>query len=224
MQNQSLQRSKTLVILAMLCAISYVVMFISKTAFAPLTVAGILTFDLKDVIIAIGGFLFGPLHALSVSVVVSLIEMVTVSETGPIGLIMNILSTAAFVCPAAYIYQKRHTPARAVGGLIMGVLAMAAVMMLWNYLITPIYYELDRKIVADMLLPIFLPFNLLKGSMNAAVTMLLYKPVVLALRKAHLVPQPENKSQGGFHWGMLIISFMALVTVVLLILVFTGII
>ena len=55
-----------------------------------------------------------------------------------------------------------------------------------------------RDAVADMLLPVFLPFNLLKGGLNAAFTMMLYKPVVSALRAARLVPesdlaQPSNR-------------------------------
>ena len=66
---------RTVVSTGMLCAIAYVVMLASKTIFAPLTVVGFLTFDMKDVIIAIGGFLYGPLNALCISVVTSLIEL-----------------------------------------------------------------------------------------------------------------------------------------------------
>ena len=109
---------RTIVCTGMLCAISYVVMFLSKTIFAPLTVAGFLTFDMKDVIIAIGGFLYGPLNALCISLVTSVIEMFTVSETGPIGLLMNVLSTIAFACPAAFIYKRRQKLSGAVAGLL----------------------------------------------------------------------------------------------------------
>lgn len=31
--------------------------------------------------------------------------------------------------------------------------------------------------VAELLLPVFLPFNLLKGSLNTVLTLLIYKPV-----------------------------------------------
>ena len=41
---------------------------------------------------------------------------------------------------------------------------------------------LTREAVAAMLLPVFLPYNLLKCAMNAALTMLIYKPLVNALR------------------------------------------
>ena len=48
-----------------------------------------------------------------------------------------------------------------------------------------------------MLVPVFLPFNLTKALMNGALTMFLYKPVVVALRKAHLAPESSGHDQGG---------------------------
>ena len=217
---------RTIVCTGMLCAISYVVMFLSKTIFAPLTVAGFLTFDMKDVIIAIGGFLYGPLNALCISVVTSLIEMVTVSETGPIGLLMNVLSTIAFVCPAAFIYKRRQTLSAAVIGLVVGGLLMSGIMLLWNYLITPLYMNVPRDVVVAMLPTAFLPFNLVKALMNGALTMLLYKPVVTALRKARLAPEHESTAQVQKRrtMGVSIVAIILLATAVLLGLVLAGVI
>lgn len=224
--NRSTSRSSSahvrrVVCLAMLCAIAYVVMFLSKTLiFAPIQIAGFLTFDLKDVVIAIGGFIFGPLSAFIISAVVSLIEMVTVSDTGPIGLLMNVLSTIVFVCPAAFIYKCRHKLSRAVIGLILGGILMIAVMLLWNYLITPLYQNVPRAVIADMLLPVFLPFNAVKGLMNGALTIILYKPVVTALRKARLVPELQASGGSGSirssKPAITIIAVIALATALLL--------
>ena len=72
--------ARDLTIMALLAAVSYVVMYLSKLI--PVNVLGFLNFDLKDVIICISGFLYGPLAAAGLSVVVSLIEMVTISSTG----------------------------------------------------------------------------------------------------------------------------------------------
>lgn len=213
---------KKLASMAMLCAIAYAVMFLSKLIFAPLTVAGFLTLDLKDVIIAIGGFIYGPLSAVVISVVVSLIEMFTVSDTGPIGLLMNVLSTVAFVCPAAYLYKKHRSIPGVVSGLVAGGILMTVVMLLWNYLITPIYMNVPREVVAGMLVPIFLPFNLVKSVMNGALTMLLYKPVVTALRKARLVPTHEGGSKDKFKISVTITGVIVLATAILLALVLAG--
>ncbi len=199
--------TRTLACTAMLCAVAYVVMYLSKSLFSFMAVAGFLKFDLKDVIIAIGGFLFGPLNVLCVSVAVSFIEMITVSTTGPWGLLMNIISTCTFLCPAAYLYKRNRTFKWAILGLCIGGIFMTGSMMLWNYLVTPIYQGMPRQAIADMLLPVFLPFNLTKGLMNGALTMLLYKPVVVALRKAHLVP--ESSGQGS-KTSTLAVSLVAL--------------
>lgn len=201
--------ARTIACTGMLCAVAYVAMYLSKNIFSFMAVAGFLKFDLKDVVIAIGGFLFGPLNVLCVSTVVSLIEMITVSSTGPWGLLMNIISTCTFLCPAAWLYKKNRSFKWAVLGLCIGGVFMTASMMLWNYLVTPIYQGMPRAAVAEMLLPVFLPFNLTKALMNGALTMLLYKPVVVALRKAHLVPE-SDRSGSGKKTNTLAVSIVAL--------------
>ena len=60
-------------------------------------------------------------------------------------------------------------------------------MLLWNYLIAPIYMGCSREEVAQLLLPAFLPFNLIKGGLNAAGVLLVYRPVITALVRSRLV-------------------------------------
>ena len=150
--------------------------------------------------------------------VLSLVEMLTISDTGLIGFVMNVLSTSAFACTAAFIYQKKHTLKGAVAGLLSGVVLMTIVMLLWNYLITPLYMGYPREAVAALLPTVFLPFNLLKGGLNAALTLLIYKPVVSALRKAHLVPESPSGSPktGRINWGVTLVALIALVTFIAL--------
>lgn len=126
------------------------------------------------------------------SVVVSFLEMVTISSTGIIGCVMNILSTWGFACVATLIYKRVHTLKGAIIGLAAGCLTATALMLLWNYLITPLYMGLAREAVVEMLLPIFLPYNLLKCAMNAALTMLIYKPLVTALRRGVFTEKVET--------------------------------
>ncbi len=165
-----------------------------------------------------------------VSVIVSLIEMVTISENGPIGLIMNIVSTCSFACTASFIYKKKRTLSGAVIGLVAGSLTMVVVMLLWNYLITPIYMADTREAVADtrkavaaMLLPVFLPFNLLKAGLNAGFTFLLYKPITMALRKAGYISDSQNM-QSRKPIGLWLLAGGIVITCILLILSFNGII
>ncbi|MDD2283650.1 MAG: ECF transporter S component [Eubacteriales bacterium] len=209
--------TKKIVTLAMLSAIAYVVMAVGRIPIIP--TVEFLKYDPKDIIITIGGFVFGPLSAFLMSVVVSLVEMVTVSESGIIGLIMNVISTCAFACTAAFIYKHKRTLSGAVIGLIAGGLAMTGIMLLWNYIITPIYMGVPRETVANMLMPIFLPFNLLKSGLNAALTMLLYKPLITVFRKSNLIPEPEaNGKKQIFNLGVLLVSLFVLGTCILIIL------
>jgi riboflavin transporter FmnP len=175
----------------MLCALAYVVMVFGRIPV--LTVPPYLKYDPKDVIIVIGGFLYGPLAAFYITFVVAFFEMVTVSETAWIGATMNLVSSCAFACTAALIYKHQRSMKGAVMGLVAGWLSATAVMLLWNYLLTPIFLGYPRDVVAQMLIPVFLPFNLLKGGMNAAVTMLVYKPVRVALHRSRLLPVEESR-------------------------------
>lgn len=220
--SRSRMNLRTLSSLGMLTAVAYVVMYLSKML--P-QVAGFLQLDLKDTVICIGGFLFGPVASAVISLIVALVEMFSVSDTGPIGMVMNVLATCSFCCTAAFVYKKRHTKKGAVLGLFLGVAALTVVMLLWNYLITPLYMGVERDVVKDMLVPIILPFNLVKGGLNTALILVLYKPVVTALRQARLVPESQTAFQktGKVSMGFALFSFALLATFVVLALVLMGI-
>ncbi len=203
---------RRLCIMALLCAIAF-----AAVALIRIPVVVFLKYEPKDVILTIGGFLFGPVAGGLMATVVALMEL-TISETGAIGALMNALSSCLFVCTASAIYTRRKTLGRAVIGLIAGTLAATAGMLLWNYLVTPLYMGLPREQIAGMLLPVFLPFNLLKTGLNAALTMLLYKGVARSLRAAHLLP-PSPSSTGensrpANRW-VWVVSLFVLVTLIL---------
>lgn len=187
-------KTKKMIIMAVLCALAYVVMMVIKIP----TVA-FLSYEPKDIVITIGGFMFGPLSAVIISVIVSFVEMLTASSTGWWGMLMNIISSCAFAGTASLIYKKKHTLTGAVIGLCTGWLFTAGIMVLCNYIITPIYMGVTREAVAEMLFPIFLPFNLIKYGINTAVTLILYKPIVTALRKAHLLPEESGRPAKAGH-------------------------
>ncbi len=101
---------------------------------------------------------------------------------------------------------------------------MTVCMLLWNYIITPFYMGVDRAVVAGMLIPTFLPFNLIKAGINLALSLLLYKPIVSALRLANLLPKSQARaSKRSVQAGFTLISLFVLLTFVLLFLVFSGI-
>lgn len=208
--------------IGMLCALAYMVMVIIKVP-----VVLFLQYEPKDVIITLGGFIFGPMASFLISFIVGIVEMVTVSDTGIIGCIMNILSSVSFACVAAFIYKREHSRKGAIKGLVLGSVAMTVIMLLWNYLITPLYMGYPRETVAAMLIPTFLPFNLLKSGLNSAILLLIYKPVVTALRKARLIePQAAGteSGKGVSSFGIGAVAVLIIATCVLIILSMQGII
>lgn len=211
-------KTKRITTIGMLCAIAFATVTIGRVP-----VVLFLKYDPKDIFIALGGFLFGPITSFYVSVIVSIIEMMTISETGILGCIMNIISSCSFACVASAIYKKKRTIHGAIIGLVSGCISMVCVMLLWNYLITPIYMGYPREAVVQLLLPAFLPFNLLKGVLNAAFTFLLYKPIVHALRKTGLVEGNSSQSTQK-HVGLMILFSLIIVTCILIILSMNGVI
>ena len=200
--------TRTLTLTAMLGAMAYLLMLVGR-----IPVVLFLSYDPKDAIIAIGGFLLGPMPAVTISLVVSFVEMLSASATGPIGFVMNVLSTCAFVLPAAILYRKKRTLGSAATGLALGVVCATVAMLAWNYLITPLYMGVPRSAVAEMLVPVFLPFNLIKGTLNAAFAMLIYKPVSRTLRRAHLLPAKESAAGGAkpYQWMPAVVSVILII-------------
>ncbi|MBQ8797241.1 MAG: ECF transporter S component [Oscillospiraceae bacterium] len=207
---------RKMILMALFAAIAYMIV-----ALVRIPVVLFLSYEPKDVVITIGGFLLGPIASFIISLIVSLVEMVTISQTGLIGCLMNLISTCSFACTAAIIYKKQHSLKGAILGLLAGSVSMIAVMLLWNWLITPLYIGVSRDAVQGMLVPVFLPFNALKSGLNSALILGLYKPLTTALRKTRLLPASEKPASGA-KAGIYLFAVFLLAACILLLLVFQG--
>jgi len=216
MKNRS-EALRRWVLIAMLAALAYLIV-----SYIRIPVVLFLKYEPKDVIITVGGFLLGPMASFLISLVVSLVEMVYISDTGPIGALMNLLSTCSFACAASLVYKKCHKLRGAVLGLAAGSLGMIGAMLLWNWLITPLYMGVSREQVEGMLLPVFLPFNALKAGFNSALILALYKPLTSALRRTRLLPE-TSAPKGSPKPGLYLFALGLLATCVVLLLVLKGI-
>jgi len=187
--------------IAMVAAIAFVVML---AGFHFMSAAPFLKYEAKDVILTMGGFIYGPVGAMAAAALVAFIEMVTVSETGIVGFWMNFLAASSFAGVASLIYRKKRTVGGAGLGLFCGTASLTIMMLVWNYLITPSYMKVPREVVVSMLLPVFLPFNLIKGGLNSAFILLIYKPLTTALKSSRLLyvenapaPSPGAAASGA---------------------------
>ena len=211
-------KTKKLTTVGMLCAFAYVATVIGRV---PLVL--FLKYDPKDIIIAISGLIFDPLTSFFIALIVSLVEMFTISENGILGFLMNVISSCSFACTASFVYKKKRKLSGAVVGLFCGWGCMVLVMLLWNYLVTPIYMGYPREAVVELLIPAFLPFNLIKGGLNAAITMILYKPIVTALGCTRLIEANQIKPKTKLNVGLMLIALWIIIACILLLLSIEGV-
>jgi riboflavin transporter FmnP len=215
---------KTLTVLGVLCAIAYILASLIRIPLVP--AVGFLGYEPKDVVFVIAGFLYGPFAPLVMAAVIALLEGFTTSVMGPIGIPMNFIASVTFGCTASIVYRKWHTIEGAVVGLTLSVVLTTGVMLLWNYALTPILMGIPRHVVEAMLIPGFLPFNLIKCTLNAAIIMLLYKPIRKALEMSRLLPvsaEPDAKP-AKISIGVLLVSAFILITCIVVVLSWQGII
>ena len=181
------QQIKRMTALAMFAALAYVIHFVHIPV-------GFLNLDFKDVVITVCGMYFGPLSGVFLAVLVPILEFITVSETGPYGLIMNILSSVTFVGVASLIYRFKKTLSGAIVGLVSAVLSMTAVMIVANLVITPYYMGVSLAEVGALIPKLLLPFNAIKAVLNASLTLCLYKPLTSVLKRTGFGKKTPNNT------------------------------
>lgn len=168
--------TRQLVSMAMLGAISIVL--VSVVHFPLIPAAPFLEYDPADIPILIGTFAYGPLAGLLMTIVVSVIQGVTVSaQSGPIGVIMHIFATGFCVLVAGGIYSRNKTKKTAIVALVFGALVQTLAMVLMNMIFTPLFMGTPLETVLAMMVPAIIPFNLLKAGINCVITFLLYKSI-----------------------------------------------
>ena len=177
--------TKRLVGIAVFSSLAFVVALVCQII--P-SVAGFLSLDFKDAVIAMASFIYGPTSAVLIALIASAIELITVSTTGWYGFAMNFVSSATFSLVASLIYRKFKSLNGAIASFASAVVATVSVMLLLNTFVTPLYMAqigvpLDRAGVVAMIPTVLLPFNLAKSLINSALAMLLYKPVSNACRR-----------------------------------------
>ncbi|MBR5559665.1 MAG: ECF transporter S component [Oscillospiraceae bacterium] len=169
-------KTRRLTAMAMLVAVSVILLYLVHFPIFP--AASFLEYDPADIPILIGAFLFGPTAGLAITVVASVIQGVTVSAaSGPIGIIMHIISTGSMVLVAGNIYRKMHTRKGAAIALVAGVITMTTAMCICNLIFTPIFMGAPIEAVLSMLVPIIMPFNLIKSGVNSVITFVVYKSI-----------------------------------------------
>jgi riboflavin transporter FmnP len=137
--------------------------------------APFLLYDPGNVFLLIGSFKLGPKIGILMCFITALLFALITGQGGPYGALMNFLATGTLIFVSSQIYLLNHTKRGAILGMILGTLAMTLIMIPANLIITPFYLGVEREIVIKMLIPVIIPFNLLKGIISGFLTFILYK-------------------------------------------------
>lgn len=171
-----------LCVMAMLTALSIVLVYTVRMPLIP--AAPFLEYDAADIPVLIGSMMLGPVSGIIILLAVCIIQALTVSaSSGWIGFVMHFIASSVLVLTASLIYKKKQTTASLVIGLIIGSIAMTAVMIPLNLLFTGIFLGAGVETVVGMLIPAIIPFNLLKAGINSVVTFAVFTPIKTILKK-----------------------------------------
>ncbi len=170
--NTNTWATRDLVTMALLCAVGVLLSFVEVPL---LPGVSFLKFDPSLVPAMVCGFAFGPAGGLSVGVVGALIHGVLFADFT--GCIMNILVVFGFVLPASLVYKKSRTYKAAIAGLAISVVGATVMAIAGNLILTPAYMGVPLQTVIDMIIPVFLPFNLIKAVVNSVLTLAVYKAI-----------------------------------------------
>lgn len=190
--------TRNLVKISVLGAIGMVLMFFElSVGFAP----PFLKLDISDMPGLIGSFAMGPMAGVLVQFLKNILSLlIEGTSTGGVGELSNFIVGSVFVYAAGFIYYRKKDFKHAVLGLGLGIILMTIFASLSNYFVVfPLYSRvmipLDKiiemaasvnKLVVDyksLILYAVVPFNILKGLVVSAVTLLIYKRVSPILHK-----------------------------------------
>lgn len=155
-----------LVFLAMIGALSFVLMWFG---FPIIPAAPYLKFEPSDVPLMLATIAYGPVAGIMALTIKNLMYFL-LHGSNIFGIFMNFCASATFLLVGYFVNKKMNF---AVSGGA-GAIAMALVMIPLNMIIVPLEFGLPLEKVQALLLPVYIPFNLIKGSLNTVLFILLW--------------------------------------------------
>lgn len=152
--------------IAVILAVSFHVPIIPAAAY--------LEYDMADIPILFITLSLGIPYGLISTIVVSVLQGVAASASGIIGIIMHIFATSILVIVSGLIYKRFNSIVGLILALIIGVIAWVVGMIIFNIIFTPIFLGTPRQAVIEMIVPITIPFNLIKAGANSVAGAILY--------------------------------------------------
>ncbi len=170
--NSNVWSTRQLVTMALMCAIGTLLSFVEFPLLPGVTW---LKFDASNMPAMVAGFAYGPAGGVAVGIVTAIIHGLLMADFT--GALMNILVVTCFVLPASLMYKKNRTYKFAIIGLVLSIIAGILGAVVGNLLLTPTWLGVPFDVVVAMVIPVLIPFNALKGLLNAVLTLIIYKSI-----------------------------------------------
>ena len=174
--------------LGMLTALSIILVYAIHFPIFP--AATYLEYDMADVPILIGAFLYGPWWGLGLTAVVSVLQWLLVSPQSLwVGAVIHFFATGSYVIAAGLIYSRNKTRNAALLGMAIGAVLQTLMMIPMNLIFTVHFFGVPREAVVALLPTAIIPFNAIKTVANSIITFLLYKRVAKLFEKDLVRPR-----------------------------------
>lgn len=158
-----------IVFLSMLSAMSFVLMWLSIPVFPP---APYLKYDPSDLPLLLATIIYGPFAGLMTLAVKN--TMYFLLHGGNIfSILMNFSASATFLLVTSFFYKRINLIVSGSAGAV----AMALIMVPMNMVIVPLIHGVPFEKVWALMLPIYIPFNLIKGCLNVTLFLLTWKVI-----------------------------------------------
>ena len=193
-------RVHRLVGIALLSAVGFVLMM--YLAFPILPMFPFLKLDLSDLLVLLGGLLYGPTGGIMVAFVRSLLHFV-LTGGGIVNLIGDLaafIASVGFMLPVVMTMKPKSGLGREISGLALGTLSLTVIMSLLNWvIIMPMYlavmsFPLGMSVTRYVLIGV-VPFNLIKGAVVSVVFFAIAKALMPWLEKQRAQQQRATHLQ-----------------------------
>lgn len=167
--------------LGMLAAISIVLVAFVRIPLVP--AVPFLEYDMADAPILIAALLLGTGPSLVVLFIVSVIQAFLFGGNGWVGLLMHFVASGALVILVGQFYKRNHKFSFAIIGMVLGTIAMTAIMVPMNYIFTVHVFGTPKAVVDAVMLPGIIPFNLIKAGLNSLIAGVVFKALTPFITK-----------------------------------------
>lgn len=172
LQNENRWSTKQLVVMALMCAMALLLSFIEFPLFPA---ASFLKLDFSLVPTTVVGFAYGAGPGLVVGLACAVAHAAITGNW--VGCLMSCIVAVVYIVPAAIIYRRMHTMKGGIVGLVVSTVCLVVGIIVANLIIDPLFYGMPFEAVAALVVPAILPFNVIKGVLVSALTLLVYKSI-----------------------------------------------